>query len=1083
MEDSKFEHFKKLIIEHLGSLDENEKKELKKSLIEAESMQKGGYSVGTIRTWKGKQYIKIAPGKWKPKYNGQTRGAKMAISALKKRADKCTNSNELLQLVLANKSRFSDDSGRPLPFVQELADYVSERNDKIESDKKAAVKTAKLDEDNKRKESKENISKKTESKDKKIVNLNSFKQKMKDKGYTLYREGYSDEHKYTDKGFYFYGKDKPGSSTDFSIKHVGITKKIYDGYKTGNYDKLIESMGYTVGSGYSVEPMRVRTAIENNKYTIIEQPEQSKEKDTEYEERKKNFKLTKEEINNLSNKDWTEYRNGMLRASMKNQMEEQESSNNSNFSETDIKKLENAGYKKDKNGIFYNKELDVGIGAETGYSQSPTGTIQIINYKVYKGGTLKKNKTGRVGMKLGILIDQLNKESDSEKHENRSEAMKGNKNAYKGGFNNVDELKDFALKQYGMEINVSSKKDFEEVQKSFGVVQEMCNAIPGLKEYVKGITYKKLGKNVGGNYSFRDKLIEIGDLGENDRYEKISFNQATTIEAATRHELGHAVQNMIIDTGNEWDKDKSSKDLKQLSKDIVKEALKKIGLNPKHNHVSLHDLVYHEDQNPKTGKIIFNTDDLSDSEKAIIDVSLYAYTDDTEAVPECISDYLTHGDKASKLSKAVYDIVRQRIKDKTEAKPKIGIEAIRDKYVNAKQVKGDEDTITLPDGSELEGTWKLVEADTPTASHNENTFTKTEGFPTNEDGSTINDRDYEHDKAAKEAVLDISSDFDARALGIDNPVVVSEDGVVISGNNRTMSSKLAAKKGTDTKYVEALEKKCKKFGFTPEDVSKFKNPRVVFETKVNGKYSTKQFAKFNQSGKKAQSPVEVAVKVSKTVNANTIENVAEKINQYDTLGELYADNKAMQDVFNTLINDSVIQKTDLPAYYTDEGGVTNNGKEFLETVLIGSVINESNIRSLSSPGGKEIRQKLVRAIVPLIENKGMKGYSINKELNEAVSISIDIKKNKQFANAEEYSKQNVLFGEKADPIAIEFAKKMEGTQKEFAEFMQSLNGGLRPAADGEADIFLGGIESRDDILSRYIHIKKSVWEVLHSIIA
>jgi hypothetical protein len=229
--------------------------------------------------------------------------------------------------------------------------------------------------------------------------------------------------------------------------------------------------------------------------------------------------------------------------------------------------------------------------------------------------------------------------------------------------------------------------------------------------------------------------------------------------------------------------------------------------------------------------------------------------------------------------------------------------------------------------------------------------------------------------------------------------------------------------------------------------------------------------------------VEVAVKVSKTVNANTIENVAEKINQYDTLGELYADNKAMQDVFNTLINSNVIQKTDLPAYYTDEGGVTNNGKEFLETVLIGSVINESNIRSLSSPGGKEIRQKLVRAIVPLIENKGMKGYSINKELNEAVSISIDIKKNKQFANAEEYSKQNVLFGEKADPIAIEFAKKMEGTQKEFAEFMQSLNGGLRPAADGEADIFLGGIESRDDILSRYIHIKKSVWEVLHSIIA
>ncbi len=52
----------------------------------------------------------------------------MAIAALKKKAQACTDSKQLMRLVLENRSRFSDESGRPLPFVQELSDYVSELN-------------------------------------------------------------------------------------------------------------------------------------------------------------------------------------------------------------------------------------------------------------------------------------------------------------------------------------------------------------------------------------------------------------------------------------------------------------------------------------------------------------------------------------------------------------------------------------------------------------------------------------------------------------------------------------------------------------------------------------------------------------------------------------------------------------------------------------------------------------------------------------------------------------------------------------------------------------------------------------------
>jgi hypothetical protein len=332
--------------------------------------------------------------------------------------------------------------------------------------------------------------------------------------------------------------------------------------------------------------------------------------------------------------------------------------------------------------------------------------------------------------------------------------------------------------------------------------------------------------------------------------------------------------------------------------------------------------------------------------------------------------------------------------------------------------------------------------------------------------------------SAQEIVIDIGMDYDMRALSFDSPVVVTKDGIVISGNNRTMSSKIAARKGTDTKYIEALKKKAKKFGFTPEDVSKFKNPRIIFETDENEGYSTALFAKFNSDDKKAMNPVEEAVKISKIIKQETVEAIALKISDFETLGDLYADKKVPREIFDTLILAGVVGKNQLPKYYTEQTGITGDGKNFIETALLGSVLTENNLRGLNREGCKAIRQKLVRAITPLVENKGMDGYSVTKELNSGVDIAMQAALLKdKFRNVSEFSRQKTMF-EKLDPLAIEFAKKLEGTQKAFAEFMQSMNGGLKFAANGEADIFCGGVETREEILERMLSMKKSLHNVL-----
>ena len=133
--DAKLTYFKEKVLEHLDTLERKEKKKeqtIQKALIEAECLRKAAYPVGTIREWKGKKYIKTAPGKWRRKYDKEGKGAKLAIAALKKKVDACKTSEDLLQLVLEHSDRFRDANGHPLPFVQELSEYVSKANDRLE---------------------------------------------------------------------------------------------------------------------------------------------------------------------------------------------------------------------------------------------------------------------------------------------------------------------------------------------------------------------------------------------------------------------------------------------------------------------------------------------------------------------------------------------------------------------------------------------------------------------------------------------------------------------------------------------------------------------------------------------------------------------------------------------------------------------------------------------------------------------------------------------------------------------------------------------------------------------------------------
>lgn len=130
-----FKQIKARLINHLKKqMKKEETKEFSKSLAVFEIMQKAAFPIGTIREWKGKKYIKTAPGKWMRKYdNARDRGFNRALKNVMRQMETAESPEELLQIVLKHSSRFRDENGNMLPEVQQLHELSQKKQGKKEN--------------------------------------------------------------------------------------------------------------------------------------------------------------------------------------------------------------------------------------------------------------------------------------------------------------------------------------------------------------------------------------------------------------------------------------------------------------------------------------------------------------------------------------------------------------------------------------------------------------------------------------------------------------------------------------------------------------------------------------------------------------------------------------------------------------------------------------------------------------------------------------------------------------------------------------------------------------------------------------
>jgi predicted ABC-type ATPase len=311
--------------------------------------------------------------------------------------------------------------------------------------------------------------------------------------------------------------------------------------------------------------------------------------------------------------------------------------------------------------------------------------------------------------------------------------------------------------------------------------------------------------------------------------------------------------------------------------------------------------------------------------------------------------------------------------------------------------------LNLPNGEKRQAQYAVVELDDLKASHNEETFANTEGYPLNEFGRNINDRNYAADVNAQKQVDDIAKnlipeniiELTSKASGTP---IINNEGIVVSGNNRTMSLKLAAKKYPQNyqNYKSFLKNDIDIFGIDESDLDDFKKPVLVRIDKNIKNLDTTELSKYNVDTKKGERPVDKAIKFSTILTENKIltSAILNIIDGYDKFSDLYADNsdarKDRSKLVNLLIQAGILTEMKLPEVYAD-GNFTEGGKDFIESILSSIVLTPDSIVLINQDGLKFLRNIIVSTLPVLITNSNLpEGGSLKKYLNEAISYQNEI---------------------------------------------------------------------------------------------
>lgn len=395
------------------------------------------------------------------------------------------------------------------------------------------------------------------------------------------------------------------------------------------------------------------------------------------------------------------------------------------------------------------------------------------------------------------------------------------------------------------------------------------------------------------------------------------------------------------------------------------------------------------------------------------------------------------------------------------------------KFVNAPRLVGNKRTRMLPDGeTKIKGHYEIVPAESLTPSHDvNNDYKKSEGFPTDAEGRTVNDRDYEHDKAAQQNTDQIARKYNGMA--IENVPVVSDEGIVYDGNGRTMAGQKAAKEGTDGEYINDLLENAENFGFTREQIeqSGIEHPRLVLVTDERLPYYAATFAKFNRNEKKTQSNTEQAVAKAKTLTSDEVGAIVAEIEGNGSLDAFFNNSKAINDLVKTLVDKGIIGQNEVAQMMDSPERLSAQGREYVKNLLLGSIFKPETIRMLGIDS--TVKNKAINAIRSVMDNMKLGEFSLRDEIDQAIQLLYEARQGGN--KVDTLLRTPDMFGEDAakrySSISQMMALALEGKVSDFRDLLDEYNRIAKARNTGEGNMFEAA-PTKEELINEYLNLKK-----------
>lgn len=362
------------------------------------------------------------------------------------------------------------------------------------------------------------------------------------------------------------------------------------------------------------------------------------------------------------------------------------------------------------------------------------------------------------------------------------------------------------------------------------------------------------------------------------------------------------------------------------------------------------------------------------------------------------------------------------------------------------RIKGAEGSKTtlLTSGGEQPATFRVVEAGDLIPSHNAQTFAKNPSYP-----AGVQERAYDTSKEAQNRVIQQSQHFNPDYLintnpdAVNGPPVITPDGTVLGGNSRAMTVQRVYQNKNFVAYKHVLIREAEKFGLDKEAVRAMSEPVLVREVAAPATQDEMRAlgTALNKSMTGALGVSERAVSAGKAITRETLANISgmlDGIGKDASLRDLMRERG--KEVLAALVKDGAITERERPQFVdTATGGLSEEGKTFVERALLGSVVDDPRLMD-STP--KSVLNKLDGSLAALSSvAPRTDAYNILPLLREALREHGEIAQ--RGTNVEDYLSQGGLFASERDPAVDALTRVLAGkslaVRERFRRFAEDAN--------------------------------------------